>query len=819
MLSYPDSIGRSAPKVCPAERLRRRLPRTVSIISGLLLFTATSLFAQDPPAQEGPAPTPDSLPVDEEAVATPGSESRIPIRVIAGRLVARVELSTRFRRIAANLWIDFDNPISFELHNRAADPLGVDRGGGQPVTVHLLGENLVIDGREHGDEEAMEEFTRLYSRELGEVAVLGTIGAKVLENYHLIFDVVDGFITISSPAEKTGQAPPEEEGSIVTSISLTNDLVWFPVRIEGGELRAMALGSSRYDSLVDADFCDELDRPAGDIGTVLLKTLDLHQYVALRPEPIVQVHPDGALGVTGINLLEHFRVEVDRVNRSIRFTETEPAEFPLEDLAFFRARIEEEPEPLLAFLEEYEDARLAREAAPLLLELQIELGAEAEDCRVALEWIDKTRIEDLRSTEALATMKMLLESRRPDLAILAGQLGIESGRKDRYPEAVHKLHTQVGELLLAEGDNYEAWEHLLSAAFGLPDDGKVKLLLGELYERQERWLRAQSQYIQAVIPPETGPQAIAGLERLQEKMGGETLSVDLVDRMIRGKVHNFSAATEFEVTPETDNNHCVLVELFTNPHFGRKQGEGWQSFAVGGAMAIEGLLSHYPRDRVVVLVHHIDAPEPCASMNDFGSSAARAYGLAEPTRTVIDGRDFGPGAERWRNAEPLYEQNRLLVLERLKKASPFQLKIDAEVATDGRVHGSVQVDGEAEKSCQVQVVLAERGVLYPGKAQVVVHRMLARGSLLGRVYGVDLVPRDGKATIEFSRTLDEITAENVAFLEEYEQAGGGAASRLSVSIDPRQVSIVAFVRDVSTQQIVQAAQLDLGDPIEEGSAW
>jgi len=24
---------------------------------------------------------------------------------------------------------------------------------------------------------------------------------------------------------------------------------------------------------------------------------------------------------------------------------------------------------------------------------------------------------------------------------------------------------------------------------------------------------------------------------------------------------------------------------------------------------------------------------------------------------------------------------------------------------------------------------------------------------------------------------------------------------------------------VSTQQIVQAAQLDLGDPIEEGSAW
>ena len=35
----------------------------------------------------------------------------------------------------------------------------------------------------------------------------------------------------------------------------------------------------------------------------------------------------------------------------------------------------------------------------------------------------------------------------------------------------------------------------------------------------------------------------------------------------------------------------------------------------------------------------------------------------------------------------------------------------------------------------------------------------------------------------------------------------------------RQVSIVAFVRNVSTQEVLQAAQLDLGDPIEEGGAW
>ena len=789
------------------------------ILVAVLLFGGARILqaqsAGEPPPGGGDAADSELPPTDSSPPAA-AFESRIPIRMVGGKMVARVELSTRFRRIPAHLWIEYDRPISLELHNRAADPLGVDRDGGQPVTVHLLGDNLTIDGREHGDEEAMENYTKLYSRELGEVSCVGSIGAKVLENYHVTFDLADGFITLGSPAERTGAAPPEVEGSIVTSISLTNDLVWFPVRLANGEVRAMAIGTTVDDSRVDRELAENLQAPAGDIGPVLLKTLDLHNYVALRPEPLVQVHPDGVLGIAGVNLLAHFRVEIDRVNRTVRFTETVPAEFPTADLAFFRARAEEEPEPLIAYLEEFGESRLAREAAPLLLALQIELGAEAEACRIAIEWIHKTRIEDLRTTEALATMKMLLEERRPDLAIIAGKMGVESGRKDRYPEAVHKLHTQLGELLLERGEGSEAWEHLLSAAFGLPDDGEVKLLLGRLYEQQGRWRRAQSQYIQAVITPETGPQAIEGLERLQEQMEGEPLSVDLVDRMIQGKVHNFSAATKFESTPETDNNRCVLVELYTNPHFGRKQGENWEGFAIGGSMAMEGVLSHFPRERAVVLVHHIDLPEPCALMTDLGMHSFQMYGLEGPVSTVIDGGDFGPGAQRWRKAEEVYEANRALVSDHLTQPSEVELAIDATLADDGTVRGTVRVTAPDARLLRVQVVLAERGVLYPGKSVVVVNRMVARGSVLDSIDGVRLENVEGEQTISFTRTLAEITAANVAFLDAYEQNGGGAASRLSVKIDPRQVSLVAFIRNAATLKVLQAVQLDLGKGTDEG---
>jgi len=784
----------------------------LALLGAVLLAPPSTLSGQAPE----PAEVEGAALADGDAEAAPAFAARIPVRSIGGKLVARVELSTRFRRIPAHLWIEFDRPVALELHNRAADPLGVDRDGGQAVRVHLLGDDLTIQGREHGDEEAMEAYTRLYSRELGEVACVGSIGAKVLESYHVTFDLVDGFIHLAPPAAPTGAAPPEVEGSVVTSITLTNDLVWFPVRVADGDVLAMAIGTTHEDSRVDRDLCEELSAPAGDIGPVLLKTLDLHRYIALRPEPLVQVHPDGVLGVAGVNLLQHFRVEVDRVNRFVRFTETAPAAFPEADLAFFRARAEEEPEPLLAFLEEHGETRLAREAAPLLLELQLEYGADTEECRTAIEWIDKTRIEDLRSTEALATMEELLLARRPDLAVVAGKIGVESGRKDRYPEAVHKLHIELGRLLLEDGDADTAWEHLLSASFGLPDDGGVKLLLGRLYESQGFWRRAQSQYIQAVIQPETGPQAIEGLERLQEKTEGESLSVDLVDRLIRGKVHNYSAATTYEATEETETGRAVLVELFTNPHFGRKRGEQWEGFAIGGAMAMEGLLSHFPRDRAIVVSHHVASPEPCAIMTPLGLDAFAVYGLEGPISTVIDGVEFGPGAERWREAEKVYEENRALVLGRLRKAPEAKIQLQANIDDEGNVRGSVTVEVEDPRALRVQVLLVERGVLYPGKSIVVVNRMVARGSLLRDDDGVRLDRREKVQTFLFDRSLSDITEANVRFLEEFERESGGLASRLSVDIDPRQVSVVAFVRNGATLEVLQAVQLDLGDAAEEG---
>jgi len=733
-------------------------------------------------------------------------QARMPVRVVAGKLVVRCEVSTRFRRIPVNLFVAYARGCGLELHNKAAAGIRVDDDGRVPITIHLPGRDITVEHREHGDEDVLDEFTKLYSKDLGETACVGTIGSKILSNYHVTFDLNSGFVYLGPPADKTSEPPAEVEGTVVNAISLTNDQVWVPVRLANSRVMSMNLSTSRYDSLVDEDLCDELGKPAGDIGSVHMKTIDLSRYVALRPSEIVQVHADGVLGTIGLNLLEHFRVEIDRVNRYIRFQETKPAAYPKDDFEFFQALVEDDPDALRGFLTKYPTARLAREAAEKLLFMLIDSGEPAERFKSALEWMDKTRIADLRSTEALNTMKMLLEAQRPKVAILAGSIGIKSGRKDRYPESVHKLHAKVGELMLDHGQPMKAWEHLLSAAFGLPEDGRVNLALGRFYESQKRYKRAMSRYIQAVIQPESGALAIAGLERVQKALGAEPLSVDLVDKLIAGKVYNFGAATTFKPDEHTDTNRVVLAELFTNPHFGRRLREGWRSFNVGGVLGQEGLLSHFPRSRLAVLTYHVDEPEPSALMNELSMETAEMYGRVAPTYMKIDGVVTGPGAGRYRDAEAIYDANRRFVLEDLEQPSRFTITAKAEVDGDV-VTGNVTVHGPEADGLALQVVLAERGVLYPGKGMVVVHRMVARAALTGSVEGTPLVIEDGKMRFDFTKRLSEIQKQNETWLAKYEKSTNTSASRLSTRIDPRQVSIVAFLRDTSSLHVLQAVQI------------
>lgn len=735
----------------------------------------------------------------------PAQATRIPVSLVEGRLVVRCDVSTRFRRLPVNLFVDFEETCGLQLHNQAAAGLKSERSDGTafPITVHLPGLDLTVERREIGNDEALDHFTRWNSIALGEVSVVGTIGAKLLKDYYAIFDLDAGFIELAAPREAEEEPQPAPEGVTRLEVSIINDLVWLPVRYDGGTTAAMVLGTGGFDTTVDTFLAEEQGSSAGDIGSVFLDDIDLSGFVSFRPEEVAYVHPDGALGVTGLGLLENFRVEVDRVNGYVTFEQMRSPRVPEGDLQFFEAMVDEDARGLERFLEQHEGHRLALEAAQLLVTLRLIEGLGPEAATSAFESVDQACADDLRATSALEQMKTCSAFGLPQHLIVAGRIGLESGRDDRYPDAVHKIHARLGEVHLDLDEEEDAWRHLLAAAFGMPEDGTVNLNLGRLYERQGRYRRAFSRYIQAAIRPDSGPQGVEGLARVSELLpGGETLSVDLVERMIAGKVRNFGAASRFEADETNSTNRVVLVEFFTNSFLG----DGSRG-AIGGALAHEGLVGHYPPENVVFLSHHLPYEQPDPLITEMGEIVAERLAIDGPWVYAIDGTRRAPGAGKWSDAEGIYERVRAQVKNRLLEPTEFELELTGKIE-EGRVSGELVVRGPERSRTNVQVVLAEQRVLFPGKTEVVVHRMVARAPLTGEALGIDWEPEDGEMRVPFDMSLAEISARNEAYIDEVSADTGAIVRKLSLSIDPTQACLVAFVRSRSTGTVLQAIQLN-----------
>jgi hypothetical protein len=167
------------------------------------------------------------------------------------------------------------------------------------------------------------------------------------------------------------------------------------------------------------------------------------------------------------------------------------------------------------------------------------------------------------------------------------------------------------------------------------------------------------------------------------------------------------------------------------------------------------------------------------------------------------------GALEYHQADRGYSVMRKAVLSELAVESSYTIEARARLQ-DGRVVGAATVKGPAGAgNLRVELILAEKGVLYPGLGASVVHRMVARAALTGELDGVAYAPRDGAMQIAFDRKLADIEAANRAFLDAYEEKVKSIATRLSVGMAPDQLVVVVCVRDDLTHQVLQAAQVEV----------
>ncbi|MCA9320208.1 MAG: hypothetical protein KDB53_05715 [Planctomycetes bacterium] len=739
------------------------------------------------------------------ATAVAQDAGSVALRVVADRLVVRCDLASSRRRIPVNLLVEYETAAGLQIHSRALQ--GLRANPGDLLSAHFPGFTIKDMPTELGDEAFYERLTKFHAPELGETALVGTIGFEVLRRFNLIFDRNEGFLHFAPPRAQGDPGERDRETTEVT-IDETGGLLWIPVSLPENRLGMMNFGSGAWDTMLDREYCRRAGHPAGDLGSLKIESIDLAPYMAFRPASFNDFHRDGGVGRTGINLLHHFRVEIDRTHGLMRLREARPPRFPQADLEFFRALVTDEAEPVEAWLTRYESERLSAEAADLLLERRLaSLEIDVEATGRAIQWAVDTRPADLRATRALELMDRLEQSAQVDLAIAAGKIGLESGRDDRDSNAVHKIHGRIGEHLLVRGAGKEAWRHLLSAAFGMKDDGRINLNLGLYYEREGKLTRAFARFVYAVIKEDTAPRALEGLKRVQAAMGGEDgLLIDVVERLVEGKVPGYGVGETFKPTAKNSTNRRVLAALYTGAHC---------EPCIAADLAFDGLLSHFPRDKVAVIEYHVPVPLAEPLISPVAAEFFRAARLGGTPAAIFNGTNIKTGGGKEEDKEALYLDYKARVLEELLKPSRHELEIEATVKDDV-VSGTLRVRGPRVASARVHLHLVEKGLLFPGKNQIVIHRMVARAALIGNGDGEPHRPdAEDVQEISFSRRLSGITHELDAHLEEVEFATGSMFSMYPTRIDPRQVSLVAFVQDEASGEILQAIQLDPRYPDDE----
>ena len=737
----------------------------------------------------------------EEAI----SAGVVPVKVIAGHLIARCDVSTPKRRIAVNLLVQLDNPCGLALHNNVCNRDGLDADRNNwPITLHFPGFTIPNQWREKGPEALYGEITKVHSPALGEVPLAGTIGAGLLKHYHLTLDLPGRTLTLAPPAARDEEEAQPIPGSHLTPASIHGGLVWLPVVCADGTTRRLALGTSTPLGRIEPEVARTLrTSSASAIGPLRIGDVDLATRVALRPAEIAERHPDGVLGVSGLALLEHLRVEIDRVNGRVRLRPTGEPSTRQEDAAFLDALDAAGTEALAAYLAAYkEEGRHLAAAAEAALDRALEAGTEDMDTwRTILTAYVKSRPEDRRATLLTGVMKDLASWELFDAARLAGELGIEEGREDKDPNAVHKIHATLGGWLLDRDDREGAWKHLLSAAFGLPEDGRVNLNLGRLYERQGRLARAFSRYVQALIAPDSGPAALEALERVQAKVpAGERFGVELVERAIAGKGSDFAAPDTYKPTDAHQPKRCVLAELFTN---------AGPRGTIAADLAFNGLRTHFPTEHVVCVTHHLLTPavEPLAS----GTSMARARDMrgAGATALALDGKVVGGGGGKARKAEAYYRKHKELVEAALLESSEYTLEGTAAIAGDV-VEGSLTVGGPDAHGLVVRVWLVEAGVVYPGNNRVVIHRNVCRGEVVRSA-----VPeaQDERKPVSFRFSLNKMAKEVDRFLAS--QRWRGTMLGWKTRVDPVQARLVAFVERAADRRVLQTLYISPDGPEDE----
>jgi hypothetical protein len=231
---------------------------------------------------------------------------------------------------------------------------------------------------------------------------------------------------------------------------------------------------------------------------------------------------------------------------------------------------------------------------------------------------------------------------------------------------------------------------------------------------------------------------------------------------------------------------------------------------VAADLAFDAMIERYSRKDLVVMMYHLHIPGPDPMTNPSTQARAKFYGVRGVPSYVLDGEMKSGGGSR-DMTQGFYDRVNPTVEQRLEVAAEARLSLSAKLdGTTAKVKAEVSnIKGEVTDA-RLQVALVEEMLSYSGENGIRLHPVVVR-SLGGEEAGGFAIDAAKSQPVEHTFDIAKISEELKKHLDDYEATapGGRKFSQKKDTINPANLSVVAFVQDQTSKKILQAAYVRL----------
>jgi hypothetical protein len=306
---------------------------------------------------------------------------------------------------------------------------------------------------------------------------------------------------------------------------------------------------------------------------------------------------------------------------------------------------------------------------------------------------------------------------------------------------------------------------------------------------------------------ETKAEIAAVLSETARTLGKSDLA-DGVDKRLKGYEVKLDENYAKKVPPfkpekmaEKKGAKPVVMELFTGAQCPP---------CVAADVGFDALGDTYSHTNVILLQYHLHIPGPDPLTNDDSVARQKYYGseIGGTPSTFFNGKSDGGGGGSMAGSEGKYKQFRSIIDSGLA-ASPTAT-VDLKASRKGdliEISAKAKTTGKPGEKAQpkLRMVITEEVVKYIGSNKLRFHHHVVR-DMPGGAEGMSL---DKAGTLDQSTKVDVKTlrGEIEKYVSDFEKKSTFFGTK--PAIDLKKLSVVAFVQDDQTKEILGASAVDL----------